>query len=82
MEESLIRKRAYAIRRYKQGWSGNQIARELQKPRSTIYEWVNKYPNYDKEQLYDKPRGRIRMSVDKRTRVYVIRLREKWNWGL
>src|SRR3989344_1400697 len=81
MEESLIRKRAYAIRRYKQGWSGNQIARELQKPRSTIYEWVNKYPNYDKEQLYDKPRGRIRMSVDKRTRVYVIRLREKWNWG-
>ena len=80
METSIIKKREYTIRKYSEGWSGNKISRELQKPRSTVYEWINKYDNCNKEQMHNKS-TRVKMFVDKRTRAYVIRLREKWNWG-
>jgi len=42
MKEDAIRKRMYTIRKYKEGLSGNEIARELQEPRSTVYEWLKK----------------------------------------
>lgn len=81
MRTNLIRKRMYTIRKYNEGWSGNRIARELQIPRSTSYEWIKKYSNCNKEEMSDKHSGRNKMPVDVKTKKYIIRLREKWNWG-
>ena len=72
--------RQFAIRKHKQGWTGNEIARELQIPIRTTYSWIERYQNCNKEQMYNKP-TRVKVFVDKKTRAYVIKLREKWNWG-
>lgn len=72
--------RRYAIRKRKQGWSGNQIAKELQMPRRTTYSWIDRYGNKDKDAMHDKP-TREKMQIDEKTRRYIMRVREKWNWG-
>jgi len=43
MERDIVRMREFCIRKYKLGWSGDRIASELQKPRSTIYDWISRY---------------------------------------
>lgn len=80
MERDIIKMRQYAVRKHKEGWNGNKIAVELQIPRRTTYYWIEKYQNRDKKQMLNQP-TRTKMLIDKKTRAYVIRLREKWNWG-
>lgn len=80
MERDVINMRQYTIRKHKGGWTGNKIARELQIPRRTAYDWIEKYQNCNEEEMYNEL-TRKEMEVDKETRRYVIRLREKWNWG-
>lgn len=81
MERDVIKMRGFAIKKYREGWSGNRIAKELQIPKRTAYSWVSKYQNCDKQGLSNKPLGRNTMIVDNKTRRYIIRLREKWDWG-
>lgn len=79
MEKDLVKMRKFCVRKYGCGWSGNDIARELQVPRRTVYEWIKKYAG--KECLANKPTRVKDNHVDDHTRRYVLRLREKFNWG-
>jgi len=81
MKTDLVKKRMYTLGKYNEGWSGNEIARELQKPRSTIYEWIKRYSNCNKDMMDNKQAGMDKMIVDKKTRAYIVRVREKWDWG-
>jgi transposase InsO family protein len=76
----LIRIRHWALLKHAQGWSGDKIAAHLRVPRSTVYYWLGKYHGRNKEELVDKPR-RVEMEIDDRTRKFVLRLREKYDWG-
>lgn len=80
MERDLIKMRQFSLRKYNQGWSGNKIAQELQIPRSTAYDWISRYSNCNKEALRNKV-TRTKMVVEPKTRTYIIRLRERYNWG-
>lgn len=80
MERDLIKMRWFALRKYKLGLSGNDIARELLMPRRTIYGWIAKYSNCNKEELRNEI-TREKMAVDPKTRAYIIKLRERYDWG-
>ena len=76
----VVRMRWWCIRKHDQGWSGNKIAAHLQIPRSTAYYWIAKYGRCRKEEMANKP-NKLMMVVDDRTRKFVLRLREKHDWG-
>lgn len=79
MKRDIIKMRKFCVRKYDSGWSGNDIARELQLPRSTVYEWIKKY--ISKEDFTNKPTRVKDNLIDDNTRCYVLKLREKFNWG-
>ena len=68
------------MRKRDQGWSGNKIAAHLQIPRRTAYYWITKYGGCDKEEMANRP-NKVVMEVDDRIRKFVLRLREKYDWG-
>ena len=76
----VVKMRWWCILKHNQGWSGNKIAAHLQVPRSTAYYWVNKYRNHRKGEMANKP-NKLMMAVDDRTRKFVLKLREKHDWG-
>lgn len=76
----IVKMRWWCLRKRKQDWSGNKIAAHLQIPRSTAYYWIDKYGGCRKEEMANKP-NKLMMSVDDRTRKFVLRLRERHNWG-
>lgn len=80
MERDIVKKRNYTIKKHKVGWSGYKIANHLCLPISTIYSWLAKYQNYNIEDMINKI-TRTKMPIDKKTKSYVIKLRNKWNWG-
>lgn len=53
MERDIVRMREFCIRKYKSGWGGNEIARELQIPRRTAYDWINRYS--ERSNLANRP---------------------------
>lgn len=67
MRRDIIKMRQFAIKKYNEGWTGNEIAKELQMPRSTTYSWIEKYQNCNKEQLHNNP-TRDKMPIDKGTK--------------
>jgi len=79
MERDIVRMRQFCVKRYESGWSGNEIARELQIPRRTAYEWIKRYVG--KEEFSNRPTRVKESFTDERTKKYVLRLREKFNWG-
>jgi transposase len=82
MRESrdIVKMRWWCIRRYDQGWSGDKIAAHLQIPRSTAHYWIDKYEGCRKKEMANRP-NKLMMVVDDRTRKFVLRLREKHDWG-
>lgn len=76
----IIKMRWFCIRKRRQGWSGNEIAAHLQVPRRTIYYWIDKYGDCNKEEMVNRP-NKVVMEVDDRTRKFVLKLREKHDWG-
>lgn len=80
MVRDVVRMRQFALRKYDQGWSGDRVASALQVPRRTVYFWLGRYQNCDKEQMHNKV-TRGEMPVDDKTRKYIVGLRKKWNWG-
>lgn len=80
MERDVIRMREYTVHKHAQGMSGNAIARGLGIPRRTVYEWIAKYGNVHKEAM-GNVLTRHTMPVDPKTRAFILKLREKWNWG-
>ncbi len=79
MERDIVQMRKFCIRKYKSGWSGDRIASELQKPRSTVYDWISRYD--EKSDFANMPTRIKDNCVDVYTKRYVLRLREKFNWG-
>ena len=80
MERNTLKKREYTIKKYKEGWSGYKISNQLCLPISTIYSWIEKYQNSNIEEMSNRI-TRIKMPIDDKTERYVIKLRNKWNWG-
>jgi transposase InsO family protein len=78
--KDLVKMRKWCIRKHEEEWSGDRIAAHLGIPRSTAYYWITKYNGCSIEEMKDRPR-RIAMEIDEHTRKFVIRLREKNNWG-
>ena len=76
----MAKMRRWCVLKYKQGWSGDKIAVHLGVPRSTAYYWITKYSGRAMEEMVDKPR-RKQMEISSRTRRFVIKLREKHDWG-
>jgi transposase InsO family protein len=76
----IVKMRWWCMKKREQGWSGNEIAAHLQVPRRTVYDWINKYAECNKEEMVNRP-NKAGMEVDDRTRKFVLRLREKHNWG-
>jgi len=54
MERDLTKMRWFALRKYRLGLSGNEIAKELLLSRRTVYDWIAKYSNCNKEELHNK----------------------------
>lgn len=77
---NIVKMRWWCMRKYKQGWSGDEIAAHLQIPRSTAYTWIGKYEDCHKEEMENKP-NKVEMEVDDYTRKFVLKLREKHDWG-
>lgn len=65
------------MKKREQGWSGNEIATHLQGERSMT---GNKYAECNKEEMVNRP-NKVEIVVDDRTRKFVLRLREKYDWG-
>ncbi len=80
MERDIIQVREYAVKRYKEGWSRYRIANHLCLPLSTVYSWIDKYSNCNKDEMVNRI-TRVKMPIDEKTRKFVIGLRNKWNWG-
>jgi len=76
----IVKMRWWCSRKYQQGWSGDEIAAHLQIPRSTAYYWIGKYDGCDKEEMVNHP-NKEDTEVDDRTRKFVLKLREKHDWG-
>ena len=76
----IIKMRWWCVRKHEQGWSGDKIAAHLQIPRSTAYYWIGKYSNCSKIEMGDKP-SKVMVLIDDRTRKFVIKVREKYNFG-
>lgn len=76
----VVKMRQFCMRKHDQGWSGNKIAAHLQVPRRTVYYWIDKYDNCGKGAMVNKV-TRGSMAVDYRTRKFVLKLREKHDWG-
>jgi len=76
----VVKMRWWCMLKHNQGWSGNRIAAHLQIPRSTAYYWIDKYGDCRKEEMANKP-NKLMMVVDDQTRKFVLRLREKHDWG-
>ena len=76
----LVKMRWWCMRKHEQGWSGNKIAAHLQVPERTIYYWINKYSGCSKEEMVNKP-NKVELVIDDRTRRFVLKLREKHDWG-
>ena len=68
------------IKKQKEGWTGYKLANHLCLPISTVYSWIEKYQKCNIDEMVDKL-TRLKMPVDPRTRKFVIKLRNKWNWG-
>lgn len=79
MGKDIVKMRQFCVRKYECGWSGNEIARELQIPRRTAYEWIKRYAG--KEDFSNRPTRVKESFTDVRTKKYVLKLREKFNWG-
>lgn len=80
MERDIVKKREYAIKKNKEGWTGYKIANHLCMPVSTTYSWIEKYQKCNIEGMANKI-TRVKMPVDEKTKKYVVKLRNKWNWG-
>lgn len=76
----IIKMRWFCVRKRRQGWSGNKIAAHLQIPRRTAYYWISKYGSCNKEEMVNRP-NKVVMELDNRTRKFVLKLREKYDWG-
>lgn len=76
----VVKMRWWCVLKYNQGWTGDKIAAHLQIPRSTAYDWITKYRNCRKEEMVNKP-NKVAVEVNERTRKFVLRLREKHDWG-
>ena len=75
-----MKMRRWCILKHDQGWSGDKIAAHLQIPERTAYHWIEKYGGCNKDGMVNRA-TRVKMVVDDRTRKFVLRLREKHNWG-
>lgn len=80
MERDIRKVREYSIRKKKEGKSVRKIAEEVGFSKSAVSEWINKYQKCNIEKMSNKV-TRVKMPVDKETRKFVIKLRNKWNWG-
>lgn len=80
MERDIVKKREYTIKKNKEGWTGHRIANYICLPRSTIYSWIDKYQKCNIDEMTNKI-TRVKMPIDEKTRKFVMRLRNKWNWG-
>lgn len=76
----IVKMRRWCVLKYNKGWSGDKIAAHLQIPRSTAYYWIDKYGDCTKEEMANRP-SKVEMVIDDRTRKFVLRLREKHDWG-
>jgi putative transposase len=80
MERDIVKRKEFILSKNNKGLTGYKIAKEFGFPKSTVYSWIKKYSNKDIDILCSKP-TRVKMPVDPRTRKFVIKLRNKWNWG-
>ena len=80
MKRNIIKKRECTIKKSKEGWTGHRIANHLCLPRSTIYSWIDKYQKCNIDEMINKI-TRTKMPTDDKTKKYVVKLRNKWNWG-
>lgn len=46
----IVKMRWWCIKKYGEGWSGNEIAAHLTVPKRTVYDWISKYSNCRKEE--------------------------------
>ena len=76
----IVKMRWFCVRKYNRGWSGNKIAAHLQVPKRTTYYWISKYGSCNKEEMVNHP-NKVEIEVDDRTRKFVLKLREKHDWG-
>jgi len=79
-DRDIVKMRWFCVRKYRHGWSGNKIAEHLQVPKRTAYYWIEKYGTHAKEEMANHP-NKVEMEVDDHTRKFVLRLREKHDWG-
>jgi len=79
-DKDIVKMRWFCVRKYRQGWSGNKIAGHLQVPKRTAYYWIEKYGACTKEEMANHP-NKVEMEVDERTRKFVLKLRERHDWG-
>jgi len=77
---NIVKMRWWCLKKRKRGWSGNEIAAHLQAPKRTVYYWINKYAGCGREDMVNRP-NKVAMEVDDRTRKFVLKLREKHDWG-
>ncbi len=76
----IVKMRWWCMKKHERGWAGDKIAAHLQVPERTVYYWMGKYAGCSKEEMANKP-NKVGMVVDDRTRKFVLKLREKHNWG-
>jgi putative transposase len=80
MEKGIVKRKEFVLIKKKKGLTGYKIHKEFGYPKSSVYDWINKYENSNIDISESSP-TRVKMAVDPKTRKYVIRLRNKWNWG-
>jgi transposase InsO family protein len=80
MERDIVKRKKFILNKKRIGFTGYRISKDFGFPKSTVYSWINKYQNCNIGDFHDNP-TRVKMPVDLKTRKYVIRLRNKWNWG-
>ena len=75
----IVKMRWRCMIKHEQGWSGNRIAAH-QVPRRAAYRWISKYDGCTKNEMANRA-SKGTMVIDERTRKFVLKLREKHDWG-